>query len=263
MEAIDIYTPDPALIPRASDASKRLFWTLNGPLESSIQVSPSPYYEPEAVMEAYCRPATDDGPASWHPVSEENLFTMAHQTVKVRIENFAGYEQLWSDLNWEDSGAKWAALARDDPDFDPYDHDPDLGIPICPINVDDHILTVTTTEDYLTIHEYVSAVHPWLMSIREIIVEALWYTNGRGTSWTSESKLVVARGAGSIHVGGEKDWRRSHRKPYVPFIGPMQPRPPVEERMMAMARERIRVLEEAKARERETQGADTEAPGLE
>lgn len=204
-------------------------------------------------MEPYYRPATDDAPASWHPVSQENLYTNAQQTVKVGIQTFAFYQELWSDSNWEDSGARWAALAREDPDFDPGNLDPDLGIPICPIRTEDYHLTVTAAGDYLTIHEYVSAVHPWLMSIRETLLEALWYTDGRNAKWTSESKMVVVSAVGSVHVGAEEDWIRTHQKPREPLIGPTLPRDEGRRRRdeipMAASRERIRAREEAEARE--------------
>jgi hypothetical protein len=186
------------------DASKRLFWTLNGPRESSIQVVPSRYHEPEALMEPYYHPAAE----VWHPVSQESLYTPAQQTTAVKIDNFWDYEELWFDKNWEDSGAFWAALERDDPDFDPGDRDPDYyGIPICPIHVDDCRLRVTTAGEYLTIREDVSVVHPWLMSIRKTLLEALKYTdtNDSTVTWRSESKLVLAKVAGMLRVGGESE----------------------------------------------------------
>lgn len=256
--------PAPPPIKRASKFSKRLFWTLNGPLESSIQVLPSQYYERKTVMEPYYRPATVDTPASWHPVSQENIYTTAEQTTTVQIQTFESFNMHWNEVNWDDSGGRLTPFYEADPNFDPrLDLNPDLGIPICPIFPSDYTLTVTTAGDYLTIHEYVSAVHPWLMSIRETLLQALGYGQAGNFKWTSESKLVVLHAVGAVDVGEEKDWIRDHRKPREPLIGPQWPpeerRRRFQEMRMAWSRARARNREGAEAREREIEEMD---PGI-
>ncbi|TLD19112.1 hypothetical protein PspLS_09892 [Pyricularia sp. CBS 133598] len=80
----------------------RLFWTLNGPLESTIQVMPDQWYDPDAVMEPYfCPPATPGAEPSWHPISLEPLTTPTSSTITVEPYCIEAWEDLWRDLHWQ------------------------------------------------------------------------------------------------------------------------------------------------------------------
>ena len=78
------------------------------------------------------------------------------------------------------------------------------------------LLTVNATEEFLTIHDYVSVVHPWLMSHREMILRASGdlldnsplspSTRLMVTSYTHPDVLVTVE---------EKDWRQKNSKETV------------------------------------------------
>ncbi|KXH40423.1 hypothetical protein CSIM01_10171 [Colletotrichum simmondsii] len=214
-------------------ATDRLFWTLNGPLESAIQVTPNRYYEPGDVMEPYFRPVSAEESASglepsWHPVSQESLMAPPVTTITVRVEALDEWEQLWAELN-----RYCVADTLTDPNRP---------------RAKDVQLEVTTAGTFLTIHEYVSAVHPWLMGMRERILDALGKLK-LGAPWPPETKLAVHLLGGPIYIGAEDGWARRHKKPSPPLMVEMtlaeneEFSRKVRERMMARSAARIRELE--------------------
>ncbi|KAJ0268736.1 hypothetical protein COL940_013105 [Colletotrichum noveboracense] len=84
----------------ASAATKRLFWTVNGPRETAIQVAPSQYYEPGDAMEPYFRPAAAAGlEPTWHAVSQASLMEPQIATITIRLEYFNEWEDFWVELH--------------------------------------------------------------------------------------------------------------------------------------------------------------------
>lgn len=209
-----------------SVASKRLFWTLNGPLESAIQVAPSQYYEPGDHMETYFRPATADLTSSWHSVSQESLMEPQVPTITVRIRCLDDWEELWVELNRDYLDTK-------------NDHRRPRA---------KHIqLEVTTTDAFVTVHDYVSAVHPWLMSMRAKILDALGNIEGR-SQWPPEAKLAVLLfGRGPLSLGKVDRWAYWHRKPTraveMTWAEREEASEKVKGRMLARSAARIRDLE--------------------
>ncbi|KAK1979525.1 hypothetical protein LZ30DRAFT_596687 [Colletotrichum cereale] len=216
-------------IPRESAASGRLFWTLNGPLESAIQVIPNQYYEPGDAMEPYFRPAAADAglAPSWHPVSHESLMEPQVTAITIRIECVDSWEQLWVELNRHCTDTK---------------NDPQRP------RAKDVQLEVTASGAFLTIHEYVSAVHPWLMGMRERLLDALGKLDGKALPWPPETKLAVLQfGRGPISIGNEDRWAYWHRKPKPAAAWSWAERNEasrkVMERMKARSAARVRELE--------------------
>ncbi|KAK1966747.1 hypothetical protein LY78DRAFT_35525 [Colletotrichum sublineola] len=230
MEGDSGISEDTFTVTLPSAASKRLYWTLNGPLESSIQVAPSHYYEPGDVMEPYFRPGdTDSGPApSWHPVSQESLMDPPVTAITVRVQCIDSWEELWVDLY------------RDQIDTRTDPRRP---------RAQDVQLEVKTSGAFLTVHEYVSIVHPWLMGLRERILDA----QGRAElhpPWPPETKLAVLWiDLGPLNVDKEDmdSWAYSRRKPGPPVqLTPEQREEAhrkVIERMKERSAARIRELE--------------------
>ncbi|WYZ35417.1 hypothetical protein EsH8_X_000064 [Colletotrichum jinshuiense] len=209
-----------------SPASKGLLWTLNGPLESAIQVAPDQYYEPGDIMEPYFRPGAAE---SWHPVSQESLLVPQVPAVTVRIGCVDDWEQLWVELN------RYCLDTKNDPRR-PWAKDVEL--------------EVTTSGAFLTIHEYVSAVHPWLMGMRERLLDALGKIDGKAVPWPSETKLAVLQfGRGPLNIGTEDEWAYWHRKPNLEprvertMAERMEASQRVMERMLARSAARVRKLE--------------------
>lgn len=209
-----------------SPASKRPLWTLNGPHESAIQVAPDPYYEPGAVMEPYFRPGAAE---SWHPVSQESLLVPQVPAVNVRIGCVDDWEQLWVELN------RYCLDTKNDP------RRPRAK------NVE---LEVTTGGAFLTIHEYVSVVHPWLMGMRERLLDALGKLDGKAVPWPSDTKLAVLQfGRRPLNIGTEDEWAYWHRKPNLEprvertMADRMEASQRVMERMLARSAARVRDVE--------------------
>lgn len=192
LEAVDISSQPPKQI---SAAGHRLFWTLNGPIESAIQVAPSQWHEAGIVMEPYFQPGRSpsdgvDGASRWHPVSQESLMEPRATNVKVRIQCVDSWEELWVELHLDCPGTKnhkrpWAR---------------------------DTQLEVTASGAFLTVHEYVSAVHPWLMEMREKLLDILGKLDGNAP-WPPETRLAVLYlGPGPLRIGREEKWVDWHRK---------------------------------------------------
>ncbi|KFA69004.1 hypothetical protein S40285_10690 [Stachybotrys chlorohalonatus IBT 40285] len=211
-----------------SAAGKRILWTLNSPLESAIQVAPNQYYEPGAAMEPYFRPAAADLAPSWHPVSQESLMEPQVPAVIVRIACIDSWAQLWVDLH-----------------RDCLDTNNDHQRP----RAKDTQLEVTAGGAFLTAHEYVSAVHPWLMGMREMLLDVLGKLMG-SQSWAPESKLAVLYlGPGPLRIGNEDEWANWHKKPTPRVVVDVSKAANEErsqgvmERMLARSAARTRELE--------------------
>ncbi|WQF87926.1 hypothetical protein CDEST_12940 [Colletotrichum destructivum] len=213
-----------------SPASRRLFWTLNGPLESAIQVAPSQYYEAGDVLEPYFRAGDADVAPSWHPVSQESLMVPQVPTVTATIYCLDDWEQLWVELN------RYCLDTKNDPRR--------------PRSKDVKLEVTAGNGTFLTVHEYVSAVHPWLMGMRQRLLYALGKTDGKGVPWPPEAKLAVTHlGDGPLHIQTEDKWAYSRRKPdlkprrQLTMAESMEASRKVQERMLARSAARIRELE--------------------
>ncbi|GKT43426.1 uncharacterized protein ColSpa_03607 [Colletotrichum spaethianum] len=216
---------------RPSPASRRLLWTLNGPLESAIQVAPDQYYKPGDVMEPYFRLSEVNIAPSWHPVSRESLMVPQVPAVTVRIECLDDWEQLWVELN------RYCLDTKNDPQR-PRAKDVQLEV------------TKTAGSEFLTIHEYVSAVHPWLMGMRERLLYALGKTDGKGVPWSPKTKLAVMHfGHGPLFIDTEDRWAYRRREPNLEprrqktMAESMEASRKVAERMLARSVARVRELE--------------------
>lgn len=210
-------------------AGKRLFWTLNGALEDAIQVAPSEYYDPGVFdsMEPYFDP---DG--SPHAVSQASLMEPPVSSLTVRIQCIDEWERAWDDQHWRCGDLEANAPDRNPGRLGPCPGDetldPNLYVLECcgqkrPWSHDTQ-LQVAAQGEFLTVHEYVSAVHPWLMAMRDTLLDVLGKMDfGPNPKWLSETKLAVLYlGPGPLCIGHEDRWARWHRRPTVA-------RPPIEQ----------------------------------
>ncbi|EAQ92533.1 hypothetical protein CHGG_00768 [Chaetomium globosum CBS 148.51] len=243
-----------------STAGKRLFWRLNGPLEGAIEVSPSEYYEPGAVMEPYFGP---DG--SLHPVSQASLMEPPLSSHTVRIQRIDEWERSWDEQHsrCHDRPVHELYPRRLGPRPDDETFDPSIFVLECcgqkrPWSYDTY-LQVAAQGEFLTVHEYVSAVHPWLMAMRDTLLDALGKMNGQ-PKWPPETKLgVVYLGPGPLTIDHEDKWASRHMKPPVPRPASDQPRPSEEELdRRAMARAMARSAAIIRAREEAARVAEME-----
>lgn len=196
----------------------------------------------------------------------------------VRIRCIDSWEEFWVDMHRDHYDAseplywqRFAYYLSDDSSAedcsDNYDAEVDEEAPsyllkCCGMKrprAKDVKLEVKTSGAFLTVHEFVSAVHPWLMSLRERLLDSLARLDGWNMPWPSEYRLAVLYfGNGPLHIDDERKWADSRRKPFVPPPGYV--RPTAEERSrrriemtkaMAAAKMQEREAAAARARERE------------
>jgi hypothetical protein len=240
-----------------STAGRRLFWRLNGPLETAIHVAPSQYYEPGDVMEPYFGP---DG--SPHPVSQASLLEPPVSSVTARVRCIDTWEYNWAAMHQLccEGPVNGEYSRRLGPRPDDETPDPRMYLVECcgqkrPWSYDTY-LQVAAQGEFLTVHEYVSAVHPWLMAMRDTLLEALGKKDDN-PKWPPETKLAVMHlWPDSLDIGHEDKWAYWHRKPRV--VGPPLDKAAAEEahrkameRALARSAAKIRALEEEAARKAE------------
>jgi PHD/YefM family antitoxin component YafN of YafNO toxin-antitoxin module len=198
--------------------ARRLYWTLNGPLVSAIFVMDNDYYDPDTPLEPYCLHA---GPEpSWSSVAQSPLTEPKISSVTVSVEQLDDWEDQWFELHRDhavpirdDSNDQMSPVYESD-----QEEEEETG---SFLNCDcknrppstKFSLVVNATEGFLTIHDYVSVVHPWLMSHRETILRASGdllddiplppSTRLMITSYTHPNALVTVE---------EAEWRHKNSK---------------------------------------------------
>ncbi|KFY79088.1 hypothetical protein V499_01877 [Pseudogymnoascus sp. VKM F-103] len=137
------------------DATQRLFWPLDGPLSTSISIMKDAS-SPDS-LEPYFK-QTSDGAGIWHPVSQMPL-----TEPKVSGEPSARYGEL-PDLGPEDEGEE----GSDDHLLICCDEVRPRGKAVKLV-----VKPAAGENGFITVHDYVSAVHPWLASIQEDILNSM------------------------------------------------------------------------------------------
>ncbi|KAF2472782.1 uncharacterized protein BDR25DRAFT_365958 [Lindgomyces ingoldianus] len=159
----------------------RLYWTLEGPLSSAIRVMDDRHYDPNTPLAPYCD-QTAPSP-SWSPVSQSPLTEPKISSVTVHVEQLDDWEELWLDIhrdhaepgphNEASDFARFGPLPDYDPDSD--EEGPEHLLRCCHQDRPRKTkvsLVVKAAGEFVTVHDYVSVVHPWLMSLRENILQA-------------------------------------------------------------------------------------------
>ncbi|KAK4149619.1 hypothetical protein C8A00DRAFT_46791 [Chaetomidium leptoderma] len=235
--------------------------TASAPADSgehgAIQVAPSEYYEPGAVMEPYFGP---DG--SPHAVSQASLMEPPVSSQTVRVRCIDSWEELWADQHWgcdADPSPLYPNWRRRGPRPDDETFEPTIYLLECcgqkrPWAYDTY-LQVAAQVEFLTVHEFVSAVHPWLMAMRDTLLDVLGKLNGH-PPWPPETKLAVLDlWPGSLRIDHEDKWARCHRRPPVPR--PATEQLSAEERSRK-AMERVMTMAAVKERAREEEARAAE-----
>ncbi|KAK3934461.1 hypothetical protein QBC46DRAFT_399728 [Diplogelasinospora grovesii] len=208
-----------AVLPSAA-GGKLLFWPLDGPtLETSglaVMASPTnpdvraPYYNATTGV--------------WHPVSQLPISEPRVSSITVHVSEL----QYWED-NWEDMHCEHVA-------GDEGDDDGDAGGDECcgtarPVGKKDASVVVTGTGgvteggggggDFVTVHDYVMVVHPWLMGLRSDILGALGTLNGDDAPLPAETELMVSCNAlDDLMMQTRAEWiRLTKKEPVAPPPG--------------------------------------------
>lgn len=214
----------------------RLHWTLDGPLETAISVMAAPYHdpaEPESAHEPYAR-AAPDGSTSWHPISEESIENPPTRSVTASIAEYIDLDEAWFVVHEghsiEGEGPNWGPLpAMDSPaDFVP-DEEPHL-LRCCgeerPWDMEEIKLKLHASSEFLTIHDFVSQVHPWLMGMRDELVYAATYVHGEnGFPLPPDTRFMVIPTPGWVRVLPYDKWVAYHGESAVLYSIVPYPRP--------------------------------------
>ncbi|KAI0382817.1 hypothetical protein F5Y04DRAFT_252396 [Hypomontagnella monticulosa] len=201
-------------IVRLTPDAKRIFWSLNGPLSTSVWVLEDAS-DPDSAREAYFRQTI--GGTTWHPVSQSQLTQPGVSSITVRVSDLENREDNWFDVHDShadpnDENCVFGELIDFDPDED--EDGPEHVLKCCGSERPRKkaaYLVVKATSECITIHDYVSAVHPWLMGLREDILGALgvWDSKPR----PPETKLMVNfDGPGYLMIQEEKSWLAARRR---------------------------------------------------
>lgn len=157
-----------------------LFWTLKGPLADSIWVMEK-VDDLNSPLEPYSQGQ------SWHPISQSPLTEPKVSSIKVVVTNLDEWEDTWYEMHIRDSepgeirgdGSEllWGELSDFDPNSD--EEGPPHLLVCCGIKRPrkkkriSSIMVKPATLPYITVHDYVSTVHPWLISLRDDLLKTL------------------------------------------------------------------------------------------
>jgi hypothetical protein len=146
----------------------------------------------------------------------------------VRVDGLEEWENTWLDLhrdhadpdggeeNGSESCVKFGALPDYDPDED--EEGPEHLLVCCetqrPRGKAARVVVKPSSSsgnEFVTLHDYLSTVHPWLMSLREDILGAMGVLDDKALP--AETKIMVDYTAPeSLKMYSEAEWIRMKRK---------------------------------------------------
>jgi len=218
----------------------RLCWTLDGPLDTAISVMTNPYYdpgEPESARVPYARAAPDGGDPTLHPISGASVSNPPVSSMIISVSELQMWPDAWMDVH------EGHSLPGSDPDWQwgpAPPHAPAVArewdklhlLRCCgeerPWDKDEACLTVRASADFVTIHDFVAQVHPWLMGMRQDLVDAAAYGwNHCGEPLPPDTRFMVFPYPNTISVLPEDEWAEECSERMVaPLIVPYpQPLP--------------------------------------
>jgi len=136
------------------------------------------------VLEPYFQPAAGGG-SPWHVISKSSLTHPPVSAIVATVDDLEIWESDWKDFHRNhsepDSYNESEDLQYGDlPDYDPErDEDPPHLLVCCgtdrPRNKSGGVLVTASQSGpgFVTVHDYITTVHPWLMRNRDDILDAM------------------------------------------------------------------------------------------
>ncbi|KAI0521919.1 hypothetical protein F5B22DRAFT_594696 [Xylaria bambusicola] len=184
-------TPPP--VAWISMAGRRLLWTLQGPLSSSIFVLPEDC-NPDGARDLLYRQTRTE--ATWHPIAQEPMTQTPVASLTVIEQHLDDWQDEWYTINQEGFDEDVQPDTGDfPPEFDP-------------------LIVRASSRDYVTVQDFVSAVHPWLMERREDVQRAMNVADEEYTPPTDVRLLVSATRPEELSVKDEAEWMSALRWNY-------------------------------------------------
>lgn len=219
-------------ITQNSDGLPLLYWPLNADTPPTLETSGiavmavGPKHPDPDVLTPYWNASA----GTWHPVSKQPISDPKVSEISVQMRDVVDWERSWKELHWE--------CQLDDNRLKCYVEQGDglchgCGAPKPPwVTGDVSILVKGTGGDgedegggcYVTVHDYVSTVHPWMVGRRGDILGALGTRDGNYGPLAPETELMVRdRVLGWLGLDRRKDWMRNAKKELPPgFISPRE-----------------------------------------
>ncbi|KAK4203022.1 hypothetical protein QBC40DRAFT_275272 [Triangularia verruculosa] len=155
-----IQQPPPML--SLSAPARRLIWTLQGPPSTAITVMPPDLNPSSPNREPFYRPPpAPNQPASFHQIFGEPISDPPAASITVQEEYLGDWRNEWYTLNQE-------GFDGSEPNEEEYSDMPPEFAPL--------VVTASPAGpgngEFVTVGDYIRAVHPWLMGLRRQIVKA-------------------------------------------------------------------------------------------
>jgi len=155
---------------RLSADAVRIRWTLDGPLETSLSiVELGRIYDPDEVPEPYFLGNDQEGNPTWHPFSQSPFTSRPVSSLSISVKALNEAADNWWGLHFRHFEDE-----IDDSDEAHYGVSECCGDPRPIIEVADLTVKGTGTPGgFVTVHDFFSAVHPYLMSRRDDILKGM------------------------------------------------------------------------------------------
>lgn len=160
----------------------RLVWSFSGgSLETSLSVMASAYNTD--VLEPYFQPTAGGG--SWHVISQSPLTQPPVSSVVATVDDLEIWESDWMDFHRNHSDPDVHSESEDLhygdlPDYNPEeDEEPPHLLVCCGTDRPRHkaggvlVTPSASGQGFVTVHDYVTIMYPWLMRNREDILDAM------------------------------------------------------------------------------------------
>jgi hypothetical protein len=197
-------TKQPAFL---TDEARRLCWVLDGPLTTAITVLKQPYHDPDTTPEPYF--TSEGNEPTWHAVSQAPYTDPKISSVTVSVIEIDEWEEHWRDIH---RGHTTPPDDGDGEDDDDWDFPSECCGEQRP-SPQAMKLVVKASEQFVTVHDYVSAVHPWLIRKYDDLLRALAVIGDEPLSLRAGEHLMVSLGGPeSLSIGVKEDWLRNKDK---------------------------------------------------
>ncbi|OIW28651.1 hypothetical protein CONLIGDRAFT_389466 [Coniochaeta ligniaria NRRL 30616] len=216
-----------------SEEAQRIRWRLNGPLTTAITVMEHPRIDPgNAVFEPYYHGLGGNGVESWHPFSQSPYTTPKVSSVTIWVDPLDEWISHWlqqhqfhvREGDYNPATTRFGPLpgpGEERDDVTSYEEETGRRLEACcgserPVNKGTKVVVRAATGGFLTIHDFLSTVHPYLMNRRADIVAAMHAEQYRGIPVPAEDGLFVDpmySNPHSLTLMDEAEWLKNHRKP--------------------------------------------------
>jgi hypothetical protein len=210
----------------APDSIQRILWPLDSrPLRDAISVMASTN-NPD-VLEPYYNEDT----GKWHEISKLPLKVPKVSSIEVSVDELESWESDWlechedhflPDEEAEPGMLEWEVLERPKHsdggvEEDDVHQESELRVLKCcgssrPIGKDAKLLVTPDSDGdgFVTLRDYLSAVHPWLMAPRQDILDA--QSVYEDTQWSVDPEVVINYSEpGSLWLEIKDEWARQRK----------------------------------------------------